>query len=164
MDDSKVKKFDNPEAISKYVEKMNTLIEEYSKKYEDLQQKVDKDLVINIQDLAKEADSNIGKYQNYVWMLTECKRNHSTYKSRRDVLEGELQHYYRFMWDRSTKLSETAIAKYVASHDCLVALTKLVKEQETLVSCLEMTVANFRDRGFAIKNLIELRKMEMGMM
>ncbi len=84
-------------------------------------------------------------------------------RGKRDEIEGELQDYYRHHWDGSTKLSEVAINKYTMAHPVFIAVNTLVKDYESLVLYIESVVGGFRDRGFAIKNLIELRKMELGL-
>ena len=156
-------KFENQEVIVKYLEKIKEITDNVNKKLDELNKQIEAELPIKAENLSGEADRNIGAYQRYLWTLTQERRQLASLRGKRDVMDGELQDYYRFNWDKSTKLTETAISKYVGAHPCFSSLNNLVKDQEALVLFLDVTVANFRDRGFAIKNMIEMKKIELGL-
>jgi hypothetical protein len=78
-------------------------------------------------------------------------------------MEGELCDYYRFHWDKSTKLTESAISKYVQSHPMFNSLNSFIQVLKVKIDYLENVIQTFNSRNFAIKNIIEVRKIELGL-
>jgi len=160
-----LEKYQKPELIEKYSEKMNAMKTKALEKFNELQNQIEKDLVpIDKTNLAGETNKNIHLFHTYISRQTEEKIALSNLKVNKEKIEGELFDFYRNHSDISSKLKyENAIAKYVYAHPCYIAINKLVKVQETLVGYLENIITMIRDRGFAIKNVIEAVKIEMGM-
>lgn len=157
-------KYEKQELISKYLEKLSKITETMKESFEKLNQEVSTELPIKQDNLAGETDKNISVYHRYLTRFANEKQQLQRYRTQQSLIEGELNDYYRFNWDKSTKLTETAISKYVSAHPVFIGVNTLVKDQESIVNYIEGVVGGFRDRGFAIKNLIELRKIELGMM
>jgi hypothetical protein len=80
----------------------------------------------------------------------------------KDHFEGQLNDYYRFHWDKSTKMTESSINKYVSAHSIITSLTNLIRVQEAIVEYYVDVVRNFGNRNFTIKNIIEASKLELG--
>lgn len=163
MDNVNYDKYEKQEIVQKYVQKLEGVLEEHAKKFEKLQEEVETDLQpIDKTELVSETNKNIALYQRWITMLSKYKMTLMQYDAKLQNMEGELFDFYRFHWDRSTKLTETAIARYVYAHPCYSALNNLVKLVKIVISYLESVVQNFNNRNFAIKNIIEVRKMELG--
>jgi hypothetical protein len=156
-------KYERQDLIAAYVKKISEVQEKLATNFNILTDEIKNVLPIKDTELAQESDRNISKYHTYLSKTFDEKRKLASLRGKKDEIDGELNDYYRFNWDKSTKLSETAIGKYVMSHPVYMAINNLVKDQEAVVSYLDGVVTGFRDRGFAIKNMIEMRKIEMGM-
>lgn len=161
-----LEKYQKKEAIQEYTKKIGAVKAKALEKFTELQEQVEQDLTkIDKTNLAGESNRNIHLYHTYLSRLTEEKFGLNDLKINREKIEGELFDFYRNHSDISSKLKyENAIAKYVYAHPCYIAINKLVKVQEALVSYLDGVITMVRDRGFAIKNVIEAVKIEMGMM
>ena len=158
-----VKKYESSEQVEKYVKKMSENIGELEKKYENLKTSISSDLKdIDQTNLISEQNKNISLLHKYMTILSEERYTYQKIKNVASTIDGELNDYYRHHWDKSTKLSETAITKYVQAHKCYIAINNYLKLCENINNHLENIVSIFKDRNYAIKNIIEVRKIELG--
>jgi hypothetical protein len=164
MQNVNFEKYENPEKVKAYVEKVSKANEELNEKFKKLQEEVEKDLcVIDKDRLAEEANRNISKYHRYVTKLAEERMNASKTKNTRSQYEAELFDYYRFNWDKSTKLTESAIQKYVYGHQIYLAISSFLINIEIIIQYLESIVEAFAQRNWTIKNIIEVKKIDLGL-
>lgn len=164
MDNVNYEKYEKQEVVQKYAQKLEAILEKQAEEFKKLQEEVETELKpIDKTELVAETNKNIALYQRWITVLSRYKMTLMQYDTKLEHMEGELFDFYRFHWDRSTKLTETAISKYVYAHPCYMALNNLVKLVKIVISYLESVVQNFNNRNFAIKNIIEVRKMELGL-
>lgn len=164
--DKALLKYQKQELVDKYTDKMKEIVSKAMEKFEKLQNDIEEALTpIDKTNMVAESNRNIHLFHTYTSRLAEERIAVNDLKINREKIEGELFDYYRNHSDISSKLkSEAALSKYVYSHPCYIAINKLVKVQEALVGYLENVTVMIRDRGFAIKNVIESVKIELGMM
>jgi hypothetical protein len=155
-------KFASLEYSRKYAAKLEEVSKSVMAKFEKYQQEIAIDLTpIDKTELAVEVNRNISLLHRYITKYSEEKFQLSDYENKMESLEGELFDYYRFHWDKSTKLTESAISKYVYSHIAHINLQNLVKLQKIIIDYLENVIETLRNRNFAIKNIIDVKKMEL---
>jgi len=159
-----VELYENKQKVEDHSKKYKDLMEEKIKKLTALQEQVLKDLnEIDRKNLVTESNHNISKYHRYLSLLTEERITFAKMKTKKELFDGEVNEYYRFHWDKSTKLTESAIGKYVAAHPLITSISNLVRVEEAIVEYLEGVVQTFGNRNFTIKNIIEASKLELGL-
>lgn len=163
--DRHISKYENESAVDEYNSKVNKIKDGVITKIKSMQDIISEDLPgLQKNMLAEETKKNIDLYHKYNGFLAHEKLKMIEYRSQLNKVEGELTDYYRNHSDISSKLrSEQAIEKYVNAHDCYRSVKELYDTQLVLVQFLENVVGMIRDRAFAIKNLIEVIKIELGM-
>lgn len=159
-----VTKYEKNDLITAYETKIKSLIEETDKNYTEMRKEANDDMDdIDSTDLVKEQNKNMKLYQKYINKYAELKLTFAKVKQKHTTMEAELYDYYRFNWDKSTKLTETAISKYVASHRCFIQLSAYVELLKNIIDFIEKNIEGYKNRNYAIKNIIEVRKIELGM-
>lgn len=139
------------EAQEEFIEKVKTNIEE--------------DCVsIDETNLVSESNKAIQGYSKYSLKYTDAKSNYITLNVKINELRGHLYDYYKFNWDKSTKITDGAVEKYILSHPLYNKLFILLENQKNLLDLLERTLEYFKNKNFTIKNMIEIRKINLGMM
>jgi hypothetical protein len=163
--EQKLTKYEKVEVVKEYVSKIQEYQSKVVEKLENFQNSVREDLTdLKKNTLAEETKRNIDLYHKYNVLWTKEKIHLSTLKGKLDIIESELTDYYRNHSDISSKLrSEQAIEKYVVCHDCYRAIKSLYDTQYVMTQFLENVMIMNKDRAFAIKNMIELLKIELGM-
>lgn len=166
MNDINLAKYENEDRIQEYVSKIKEVQAKVAEKLSSYQDSVTADLTdLKKTTLAEETKRNIDLYHKYNIVWSKEKVQLSTLKGKLDVIESELTDYYRNHSDISSKLrSEQAIEKYVVCHDCYRAIKSLYDTQYIMTQFIENVMIMIKDRAFAIKNMIELIKIEMGML
>lgn len=155
-------KYENDKSMEEYIKKIDETREKLEENFKKIRESVEDDAKINQSILAEEVNANISKSHRYISRWSEERIIHNKLLKDLEKMEAELYHYYRFKWDFSTKLTEGAIAKYISGHPCYSALKRLVSSQKNLVDWYEKIVDMFIKRNYSLKNLIDLRKMELG--
>lgn len=155
-------KFSSSQYSAEYSKKIKQVSESISKKFDEFQKQVELDLTpIDKSELALETNRNISLLHKYLTRYAEEKMQLLNYEKKMDSIKAELFHFFRFDWDRSTKLTESAIAKYVEGHECYIELNSLIQLQKILNNYIEGVIDTLRNRNFAIKNIIDVKKMEL---
>ena len=164
MDNVNYQKYEKKENQEKYKQRVDEQRDRAVENFKKLQEEVTNDItMIEKDNLVKETNSNISIYQKYVTKMAEEKLLLSTLNSKLEVMEAELADYYRFHWDKSTKLTESAISKYVQAHPMYNSLNTYTEVVKVVIGYLDNVVQTFNSRNFAIKNIIEIRKIELGL-
>lgn len=163
--EQQLQKYADEEAVKKYTTKLDLMTSKTMEKFSTLREEVEKELVsIDRGNMIGESNKNINLFHRYTSRLAEEKLALHALESKQTKMEGELFDYYRNHSDISSQLkSETAIGRYVFSHDCYISLNNYIKTQQVLVQYIEDITKTLRDRGFAVKNVIEAVKIELGM-
>lgn len=162
--EAQILKYEKQELVEAYVVKMKANVKTLEDSFAHLKSEVAMDLKdIDETELIKEQNKNIHYLHKYITRLAEEQYTFKKIKSSASKMEAELLDYYRFHWDKSTKLSETAISKYATNHACYMAVNDYMKLAEIINSYLENIISTFKDRNYAIKNMIEVRKINLGM-
>lgn len=157
-------KYVKQEAITKYVDNVNKVIEKIREFRIQIIAKAESYLTdINRTELIAETNRNISAHHTFCTILSEQRMKLSQYENKLSAIEGDLFNYYRFDWDRSTKLSETAISKYVYAHDCYLVINNLIDEQKITINYISDVIDVLKNRNFAIKNIIDVKKMELNL-
>jgi hypothetical protein len=157
-------KFEKIEIVNKYKEKLSNAYTELEKKFKALRDEADVDCNdIDKLDLISEQNKNMKLYQKYITKYAEEKILLNKIKASHAEMRAELYDYYKFNWDKSTKLTETAVNTYVDAHTCYVVLNTYVELAKTMVEFLLNTIDIFKSRNYAIKSIIEVRKIELGL-
>lgn len=159
-----LKKYESNEIITKYVEKMQKNTKDLEESFAHLKTEIAADLRdIDKAELVPEQNRNIHCLHKYMTRLSEEQYTYKKIKAAASKIEAELMDYYRFNWDKSTKLTESAVTKYALNHRCYIAINDYMKLSETINNHLENIISIFKDRNYAIKNIIEIRKIELGL-
>lgn len=163
--DSVANKYSNAEKVSEYKNKISSIQEKVLEKLKYYEDKSKTELTsVDATNMGTESIRNIDLLHKFMSILSQEKIILENYKSQKEKIEGELFDFYRNHSDISSKLkSESAISKYVYAHSTFQEINKLVKTQLAIVEYLESLIIVIRDRGFAIKNYIEVKKIELGL-
>ena len=159
-----VKKFETLELVEGYVSKLNSAKKDLEDKFEILKKSVEIDLChIDETNLIQEQNKNISKLHKYITIVSEEKYTYKKISNVQAGIRNELYDYYKFNWDKSTKLTESAINTYIEGHKCYIAIDTYLALSENINKYLENVISIFKDRNYAIKNIIEVRKIELGL-
>jgi hypothetical protein len=148
--------------IESYSKKLSQSKQKQDDRYKNLLEVAENDFCeVNRENIQEETMANIGKYQRWIDRLYQEKKVFNTIKQKKNQMEGELYHYYKFNCDFNIK-TEAAISKYISANKCYIALSELMDNQKSLIEFVEGLVQNLHNRNFAIKNVITLWCSELG--
>lgn len=166
MDGKKCKWVSDKEFKIKYLNQIKKAREKQDKRFETFQEIIIKEIYecnISEVDIDKELDANIGKYQRWIDRLKDARDTFVNLELKLKKMDCEIFHYYKFNCDFSTSLKYGSdIKKYVESNECYQALYELLQNQKALLEFIEGTIKNLNNRGFAIKNYIDCKKIDLG--
>ena len=163
MNEYDVTKYEKREMIAKYVSKIDEMTKEAELKFAELQKEAETDSgEIDPTDLVTEQNYSISIMQKWITKMAEEKTTLKKINKRIYEMDAELYDYYKHNWDKSTNITDKAIEKYSKGHPCLLAVTTYAKTVEDIVEYTRSVIEVHKSRQFAIKNIIELKKMELG--
>jgi len=113
---------------------------------------------LKLDNIEEENLSNQSKQHYYLQILVDKKRQFYKLESIKTNIFKELYQYYKFEYDYNLKGSEIEIyikadPKFKRPHD-------LSREVSLEIEYLEQVVKSFQNRAFAIKNMIDIKKLE----
>lgn len=157
-------KFENEEykqaQITKFCKLQDDIVIETTK----LQEQIQEDFKsIDHTNLVGEANKNIQLYSKYSLLLFQKKNIYVKIERKKDQLEADLFCYYKFDYDKSTKMTDGLTDKMIKGFPLYATLLELIKTYKNYLELLERTLEICKDRGYAIKNIIEWKKIEFGM-
>lgn len=159
-----VRKYESRDIINEYVLKINKHITELEERFKILKEETNVDIKsIDSTNLILEQNKNIAQLHKYLSRAAEEKYTYKKIESVCAKIQAELIDYYKFKWDRSTKLTATEVMRYVEAHECYTVINKYLNLAEVINTFLDGIISLFRDRNYAIKNIIEVRKIELGL-
>lgn len=150
--------------VKNYVNSIKAVSDEVEKTLDTLIQAVQTDIInkpVDKTELASESNNNIRLLHIYITKKAEQKLRLIKFEEKLKLISNSLYDYYKFEWDKSTKMTEGGIKNYVESHACHQQMNILVGNQQTLIDYLSDVLKLLDNRHYIIKNIIDLRKMEL---
>lgn len=156
-------KFENKEYVAKYIDKVKEAIKSLDEKFEKYKEASEEEISkpLDKTELISEVNKTISMLHRYITKLADESITLEKYKDKLVTMESELYDYFRFHWDKSTKLTEGAISKYVEGHEIYRNLNSVVVIQKGIVTYLQNVVDAIKSRHFSIKYAIDVKKMEL---
>lgn len=134
--------------------------------FEELKKQLKEDLDVNDENMFDKSMRYSSIYHKYIDMYYSAIKNLSIIKIERDKIYGELFHLYKTGkakscegYDISTK-SEIDI--YIKKEPQYCSIQKKYATQEARVKFLEMSLENINKMSYAIKNAVEIKKLQLG--
>lgn len=112
---------------------------------------------LKILDLPGANMTNISKQHFYHTRYIDAKKELIRLKRSMDTIYQELYHYYKYEYDY--KLTGKEIEIYLKSNKKYKVLNKTILMKELEMEVLEEVIKLFRNRGFTIKNALEINKL-----
>lgn len=130
-----------------------------------LEDEINADLLIDVTSLATEAANNPVKHFKYLRALKEQKHKLKLLENRLKLKTTDRFLYY--IGKHATEVCETVFDKselklVLAGDKDLLTIESEMHVIRSKVELLEEVLRIFNQRGFAIKNIIDVRKMENG--
>ena len=101
----------------------------------------------------------VDKIQGYVRLKHIAQEELRARESRLVKVYKERYHHYKYEYDRTLTASE--IKDYVSGDDAYRKTNKSCNLKKLELISIEDAIAGYKDRGWKVKNLIELMKMNM---
>jgi hypothetical protein len=157
-------KYENEEYKQKQIDKFTKLQENVILETNKLQEQLQEDFkTIDHTNLVGEANKNILLYNKYSLLLFQKKNIYIKIERNKDDLESGLINYYKFDYDKSTKMTDSITDKFIKGNQMYASLLEFLKVYKNYLDLLERSLEICKDRGYAIKNIIEWKKIEFGM-
>lgn len=132
---------------------------------EELQQQVNDDLPVRPDNLEGAALDNMKLYSKYLTMLSGLKLEMKRALSHLNEVKTSQFKYYSGKDHENVfefVLSATEIKQFMAGDAAIIKAEMKLELVRAKVELLEESIKAIRDRGFTIKNVIDLRKLEAG--
>lgn len=158
------KRFENPEEVKKIIAAFDNSGKILDQKFDKLKEFTAIDcVVIDETELIKESNTSLQMYNKYSMLFADEKREFFKIKLKLEEFECYLFDYYRFSYDKSTKLSDSSVNKYVCAHPIYIKIHLTLDNYKNYLEYIERVLEYFKTKNFTIKNIIELRKIELGL-
>lgn len=156
--------FENSEWVETQSKKLDEFLERQNEKFTKAKDMISNDCKpIDEMELVKESNDAIQKYAKYSMVLMDEQRQLTIYNTKLTEREMYLIDYYKFNYDKSTKMTDSMCKKYAEAHPLYAKLNELVENHKNYIAFLIHTLEYFKTKNFTIKNMIELRKIDLGM-
>jgi hypothetical protein len=141
--------------------KLDDIDARYNEKYEAIKKEIDEMFVVNQFELAEETVKHISKMHFYNSKLSEEKVMLMKIKRKMDEVHGELYEKYRF--NNSFKVTTKGEVEEWINRDIKWQnINTRYETQKIMVDHYSRVVDSIREKGYMIKNLIDLKKIELG--
>lgn len=141
--------------------KLDDIDARYNEKYELIKKEIDEMFIVNQHELAEETVKHISKMHYYNSKLSEEKVMLMKIKRKMDEVHGELYEKYRF--NNSFKVTTKGEVEEWINRDIKWQnISTRYETQKIMVDHYDRVVASIREKGYMIKNLIDLKKIELG--
>ena len=133
-------------------------------KFEELKESIKEDLKIDLRDLENAAANNSLLYHKYNTILTESKVHFRKLWIKHQETKKRTYRYYTGLEEECPPetLDSTGVKFHMAGDKDMLEDQKIMFMLEEKIKYLESACQNFISRGFNIKNIIDLRKLESG--
>lgn len=147
--------------IKKHIEKVQEYSQQVIQLIDNLKSLADTDLEsLDMTKLAYEADKNINKLQKWITFKTEHMIKIRKYETAFDKVVCGITVYYEHNSDLKMATAESR-RKVIEAHPCYLAYNDLIKKYQILIKYIEGTIDTLKARNFTIKNIIDLKKLEL---
>lgn len=164
MTTNQVHKFENEKYIKEYGDKIEVGKTTTESETERLEIQLNEDFCdINQTDLVGETNKCIRLYNKYSLLFFEKRNTYVNLEKNKEKLEAELINYYKFDYDKSTKMTDGLTEKFMKGNILYANMLELIKMYKNYLDLIERAIDISKTRGFAIKNIIEWKKIEFGM-
>lgn len=140
---------------------LDELDDRYNKKFAEIKAEIESFFVVNEFELAAESIKHISKMHLYNSRLSEEKLMLIKIKRKMEEIHGELYEKYRF--NNSFKVTTKGEVEEWINRDIRwQKINTRYETQKIMVDHYTRVVDSIRDKGYMIKNLIDLKKIELG--
>lgn len=152
-------------AIEKFVEvieeKQKKLDEFVDERREELEEQI---CSVNRDNAQAESVNNISKYHRWIDIKQQLKRKLNNLRVQLDKMDSQLSHYYKNNSDICDKIkSDSAAQRYIDGNKCRSALKEYVLNTEAAYEFANDAIKLIYNRGFMIKDVIDIWKIEFGL-
>jgi hypothetical protein len=141
---------------------LDELDNRYNEKYQEIKKEIDEMFKINQFELAEESVKHVSKMHFYNSRLSEEKMMLFKIKRKMDEIHGELFEKYRF--NNSFKITTKGEVEEWINRDIKWQnINTRYENQKIMVDHYQRVVEAIKDKGYMIKNLIDLKKIELGL-
>jgi DNA-binding FadR family transcriptional regulator len=141
---------------------LDTLDARYNEKYQEIKKEIESMFTINQFELADESVKHISKMHFYNSRLSEEKLMLIKIKRKMEEIHGELFEKYRF--NNSFKITTKGEVEEWINRDIKWQnINTRYENQKVMVDHYQRVVEAIKDKGYMIKNLIDLKKIELGL-
>lgn len=141
---------------------LDDLDERYNAKFSEIKEEIETIFVVDQNALADETVRHISKLHFYNSRLSEEKVMLFKIKRKMDEIHGELYEKYRF--NNSFKVTTKGeVDEWINRDVRWQKINTRYENQKILVDHYSRVVDAIREKGYMIKNLIDLKKIELGL-
>lgn len=141
---------------------LDELDERYNAKFSEIKEEIETIFVVDQNALADETVRHISKLHFYNSRLSEEKVMLFKIKRKMDEIHGELYEKYRF--NNSFKVTTKGeVDEWINRDVRWQKINTRYENQKILVDHYSRVVDAIREKGYMIKNLIDLKKIELGL-
>ncbi|QDH49202.1 ssDNA binding protein [Pantoea phage Phynn] len=136
-----------------------------AKKLEELQDELDADTVINPLSLQSEAADIPKLWSKWLRYHTNAKKQIATLQSRKEITYKELMLLYTGRSDQMCDIifdGATEVKIAINGDTKMVDIVKLIQYFEVITEFTGKALDIIKNKGYAIKNMLEIRKLESG--
>ena len=142
------KRFENPEEVKKILTAFDNSFKHLEEKFEKVKQFATEDCIaIDETELIKESNKSIQMYNKYSMLYADDKREFFKIKLKLDEFECYLFDYYRFSYDKSTKLSDSSVSKYVCAHPIYIKIHLVIDNYKNYLEYIERVLEYFKTKN-----------------
>lgn len=140
---------------------LDELDEEYDEKLNKIREDLDASFQINQKDLNGEVMKTISKLHYYTSLLSEEKLVLKRISRKKNEIYGKLYEKYRFNYDM--KLDKGEIEHWINREPMWQKVSTYYESHKELCDFIERTIKSFQNKSFAIKHMIDIKRIELGM-
>ena len=140
---------------------LDDIDDEYEEKLNKIREDLDDSFQINQRNLDTEVMKTISKLHYYNSILSEEKLQLKKIIRKKNEIYGKLYEKYRFNYDM--KLDKGEISHWIERNPLWQKINNYYESHKELCDFIERTLKSFQNKSFAIKNLIDLKRIELGM-
>lgn len=153
---------DNEEVNKDQAKKeLDEIDERYEEKYREIKKEIAEMFVVNEHELGAEAIRHISKMHHYNSRLSEEKIMLFKIKRKLDEVHGELFEKYRFN-NHFKVTTKGEVEEWINRDTRWQKINTRYEYQKIIVDGYARVVESIREKGYMIKNLIDLKKIELG--
>ena len=140
---------------------LDELDDDYDVKLTKIREDLDDSFQINSKDLNGEVMKTISKLHYYTGMLAEEKLVLKRINRKKNEIYGKLYEKYRFNYDM--KLDKGEVEHWINREPMWQKIETYYESHKELCDFIERTIKSFQTKSFAVKNLIDIKRIELGM-